>query len=97
MPLPRRLHRGITEQPTHGLLFPSNHRERRPTPRIKVATGGCDVLGVELHFGKGHFTPETQSHREQKNDRSWIVADTHGFKQARSSPKEFLCVSVPLG
>ena len=54
MPLPRRLHRRLTQQSANGLLFSRNYRERRPAPRPETPASGCDVLRMELQFGKSH-------------------------------------------
>ena len=49
VPLPGRLHRGLAQQPAHGLLRAGHPRQRRPTPRPENAPRGRNPLRVALH------------------------------------------------
>ena len=62
VPLPRRLHRRVAQQPAHGILFTRHDRQRRAAPRTETAAGGCDVVGMELHAGNSteYPVPSTQ-------------------------------------
>ena len=56
MPLSGRVYRRAAQQPAYGFLFSGDDCERRATPRIEDAAGGCDLFGMDVHArGSGQW------------------------------------------